>query len=179
MIIVFLLLVMAPSGPLLLVILATATSLAATLLVGSFSTILTLLFVPPLMLGFLLFSKQFNLSTVLEVVSLGAVDLAILLVRAPWLVGSRQGPASGAPGNLLVGLVCLGLLGGAGVVGSLDGKHGLALAFPVATPALLHRGGSVFISRVGFRAGVLAGGTSFPLQPGRNYQPEQKVRPRP
>ena len=101
MIIVFLLLVAASSGPLLLIIIAAAASLPAALLAGSFGTILTLLLAPPLVLGLLLFSKQLNLSAVLEVVALGAVDLAILLVGAPWLVGSRQGPASGAPSNLL------------------------------------------------------------------------------
>ena len=111
MIIVFLLLVAAPSRPLLLVILAAATSLAATLLARSFGTILTLLLVPPLILGLLLLSKQHDLSAVLEVVALGAVDLAVLLVGAPWLVGSNHGPASGTPGNHLAGVVCLGLLG--------------------------------------------------------------------
>ena len=157
MIIIFLILVAAPSGPLLLVILAVATSLAAMLLVGSLGTILALLLVSPLILSLLLLSKQLDLSAVLEVVALGAMDLAILLVGAPRLVGNHQGPESGAPGNFLAGVVCLGLLGSAGVVGSLYGKHGLALAFPVVTPALLCRGNSVFISRVGFRAGVLAG----------------------
>ena len=88
MIIIFLLLVAAPSGPLLLVILATATSLAATLLAGSLGTILALLLVPPLELTFLLLSKQLDLPAVLEVVALGAVDLAVLFVGAPWLVGS-------------------------------------------------------------------------------------------
>ena len=79
------------------------------------------------------------------------------LSEPPRLVRSRQGPASGAPGNFLAGVVCLSLLGGAGAVGSLDGKHSLALAFPIATPTLLRRGSDVFISIVGFRAGVLAG----------------------
>ena len=92
MIIVFLLLVAAPSGPLLLIIFVAVASLAAMLLVGSFSTIPTLLLVPPLILGFLLFSKQLNLLAVLEVMALCAVDLAVLLVGASWLVGSRQGP---------------------------------------------------------------------------------------
>ena len=87
MIIVFLL-VAAPSRPLLLVILAAATSLAATLLAGSLGTILALLLVPPLILGLLLFSKQLDLPAVVEVAALGAVDLAVLLAGAPWLVGS-------------------------------------------------------------------------------------------
>ena len=88
-IIVFLLLVTAPGGPLLLVILVVAASLAPTLLVGSFGTILTLLLVPPFIFSLLLFCKQLDLSAVLEVMALGAVDLAILLVGASWLVGSR------------------------------------------------------------------------------------------
>ena len=82
MTVVFLLLVAAPSGPLLLAILAAAIPLAATLLAGSFGTIPTLLLVSPLIFGLLLFSKQLNLSAVLEVVALRAVDLAVLLVRA-------------------------------------------------------------------------------------------------
>ena len=130
-IIVCLLPVAAPSGPLLLVILAATTSLAATLLAGSLGTILTLLLVPRLILSFLLLGKQLDLSAVLEVVALGAVDLVVVLVGASWLVSSCQGPARGAPGNFFVGVVCLGLLGSAGVLGSLDGKHSLALALPV------------------------------------------------
>ena len=65
-----------------------AASLAATLLAGSLGTVLTFLLVPPLILGLLLFTKQLDLPVVLEVVALGAVDLAVLLARAPWLVGS-------------------------------------------------------------------------------------------
>ena len=79
-IIVFLFLVTAPGGPLLLVILVGATSLAATPLARSFATISTLLLVPPLILGLLLLSKQLDLPAVLEVVALGAMDLAVLLV---------------------------------------------------------------------------------------------------
>ena len=57
MIIVFLLLVAAPGGPLLLIILAAAASLAATFLAGPLGTILALLLVPPLILGFLLLGE--------------------------------------------------------------------------------------------------------------------------
>ena len=89
MIIVFLLLVTAPGGPLLLAVLVAGASLAATLLVGSLGTILALLLVLPLILGLLLFSKQLDLAAVLEVVALGAVDLAVLLVGA-----SRLGATS-------------------------------------------------------------------------------------
>ena len=145
MIIVFLLLVAAPGGPLLLIILAAAASLAATLLAGSLDAIWAFLLVPPFILGFLLLSEQLNLPVVLEVVAIGAVDLAILLVRAPWLVGNRQGPAGDTSGNFIVGVICLGFLGGAGVVRSLDGKHNFTFALPVAAPAFLRRGGSILI----------------------------------
>src|SRR3954469_15696878 len=97
-IVVFLFLVAAPGGPLLLVVLAGAASLATTFLAGSLSTILVLLLVPPFVLSLLLLSKQLDLSAVLEIVALGAVDLAVLLARASWLVGSCQVPAGGSPG---------------------------------------------------------------------------------
>ena len=87
--------------------------------------------------------------------ALGAMDLAVLLVGASLFVGSRQGPASGTPGNILAGVACLGLFCSAGVVGSLDGKHGLALAFPVTAPALLCWGGGI-ASGIGFCAGIFA-----------------------
>ena len=115
MIIVFLLLVTAPGGPLLLVVLAGAASLAATLLAGPLWTILALLLVPPLILGLLLFGKQVDLSIVLEVVALGAVDLAILLVGAVLLVGDRH-----LRGNLLAGVTSFGFLGATTVAGLLN-----------------------------------------------------------
>ena len=120
MIIVFLLPVTAPGGSLLLVILATAASLAATLPAGSFGTILTLLLVPPLILGFLLLSKQLDLSAVLEVMALGAVDLAVLLVGAILLVGDRHSLVVGACGNLLAGATSFGFLGATLVAGLLN-----------------------------------------------------------
>ena len=81
MIIVFLLLVAAPGGPLLLIIFAAAASLATMLLAGSLGTLLALLLVPPLILNFLLHSEQLHLPAVLEVMALGAVDLAILTTK--------------------------------------------------------------------------------------------------
>ena len=80
MIIVFLFLVTAPGGPLLLVVLAGAASLAATLLDGSLGTVLVLLLVLPLILSFLLLSKQLDLSAVLEVVALGVVVLTLTVM---------------------------------------------------------------------------------------------------
>ena len=71
--------VKAPSGPLLLFILTATACLAVMLLAGPFSTVLTLLLVPPLIFSFLVLSEQLNLSAVLEVVALGAVDLAVLI----------------------------------------------------------------------------------------------------
>src|SRR4051812_37914716 len=104
-------------------------------LAGPLRTVMVLLLVPPLILSLLLLIKQLNFLAVLEVVALGAVDFAVLLAGAPWLVGSRQGSAGGAPGNLLAGGVCFDLLAGTGDVRPLNGKHGLVLAFPIATPA--------------------------------------------
>ena len=86
-IIVFLLLVAALGGPLLLIIFAAVASLAAMLLAGSLGTLMALLLVLPLILGFLLLSEQLYLLAVLEIVAFHAVDLAILLVGASWLVG--------------------------------------------------------------------------------------------
>ena len=112
MIIVFLFLVTVPGGPFLLVVLAGAASLAATLLAGSLGTVLTLLLVPPFILGLLLFSKQLDLSAVLEIVALGAVDLAVLLVGAILLVGDRH--------SLLARAISFGFLGATSVAGLLD-----------------------------------------------------------
>ena len=144
-IIIPLFLVAASSGPLLLLLgLAAATSSATELLVGPSSAILGLLLVSPFILGFLLIDKLLNLPTVLEIVALGAVDLAVLLGGALRLVGSRQGLTCGTPGNLLVGAISLNLLGSTGVAESLDGKHGLALALPVSLLTLLQKRGGVF-----------------------------------
>ena len=97
MTVVFSFLVAAPSGPFLLIIFAAAANLAAMLLPGSLSTILAPLLVPPFIFDFLLLCELLDMSAVLEVMALGAMDLAVLLVGASWLAGSRQGPASGAP----------------------------------------------------------------------------------
>ena len=76
---------------------------------------MALLLVPPLILGFLLLSEQLNLPTVLEVMALGAVNLAILLVGAVLLVGDRH-----LRGNLLAGVTSFGFLGAATVAGLLN-----------------------------------------------------------
>jgi hypothetical protein len=84
------------------------------------------------------------------------MDLAILLAGTLWLVGGRQGLTVGTPGNIFAGVINFGLLGVAGTAGSLDGKHGLALAFPVALPTLLCRGRRIIV-RVGPRASTFTG----------------------
>src|SRR3954464_8146258 len=136
---------MAPGGPLLLFILAATARLAITLLAGTLSTVLALLLVPPLILSPLLHSEELNLSAVLESMAFGAMDLAVSLLGVSWLLGSRQGPACDTSGNFLAGVICLGFLGGAGVIRSLDGKHGFTFALSVAAPTLLRRGGSILI----------------------------------
>lgn len=84
--------VAASSGPLLLLLgLAAATSSTIAFLARPLSTILGLLLVSPFKLSFLLLDKVLNLPIVLEIVTLGAMDLAILLVGGLWLVSSRQG----------------------------------------------------------------------------------------
>ena len=144
-IVVFWLSVTAPGGPLLLLILAATARLAVTLLAGPLSTIWALILVPPLILSPLLFSEELDLSAVLESMALGAMDLAVSLVGVSRLLGSRQGLACDTLGNLLAGVICLGFLCGAGVFGSLDGKHGFYFALPVAAPAFLRRGSSILI----------------------------------
>ena len=98
--------------------------------------------------------------------ALVVVDLAVLLVGASWLVGGCQGPTGSAPDNLLDGVVTLGLLGGAGVTGSLNIKHSLAIMLPIAASALLCRGEGVFVCGVSFHAGILAGVLPSLFSPG-------------
>lgn len=74
--------------------LAAASPPAGAFLAGSSSTFLGLLLVAPLVLSFLLFNKLLNLLTALEVMTLGAVDLAILLAGAVLL---RRLPQPGLP----------------------------------------------------------------------------------
>ena len=69
--------------------LAAASSSAGTFLAGSPSTFLGLLLVAPLVLNLLLLNKLLDFLAALEVMALGAVDLAVLLVGASWLTGGR------------------------------------------------------------------------------------------
>ena len=94
--------------------LAAASSSAGTFLAGSTSSFLGLLLVAPLVLGFLLLNKLFDFLTVLEIVTLGAVNLTILLAGAVLLVGGRHRL------GLLVGATSFSFLGATSVAGLLD-----------------------------------------------------------
>ena len=95
--------------------LAAASSSAGTFLAGSPSTFLGLLLVMPLVFSFLLLNKLLDFLTVLEIMALGAVDLAILLVGAVLLVGDRH-----LRGNLLAGVTSFGFLGATTIAGLLN-----------------------------------------------------------
>ena len=95
--------------------LAAASSPAGTFLARSPSTFLGLLLVAPLVFSFLLLNKLLDFLTVLEIMALGAVDLAILLVGAVLLVGDRH-----LRGNLLAGVTSFGFLGATTVAGLLN-----------------------------------------------------------
>ena len=69
--------------------LAAASSLAGAFLASSSSTFLGLLLVASLVFSLLLLDKLLDFLASLEVMALGAVDLAILLAGAVLLVGGR------------------------------------------------------------------------------------------
>ena len=94
--------------------LATASSSAGTFLAGSTSSFLGLLLVAPLVLSFLLLNKLFDFLAVLEIVTLGAVNLTILLAGAVLLVGGRHRL------GLLVGATSFSFLGATSIAGLLD-----------------------------------------------------------
>ena len=96
--------------------LAAASSSAGTFLAGSPSTFLGLLLVAPLVFSFLLLNKLLDFLTVLEIMALGAVDFAVLLVGAVLLAGDRHSLC----GNLLAGATSFGFLGATSVAGLLD-----------------------------------------------------------
>ena len=94
--------------------LAAASSPAGAFLAGSTTSFLGLLFVASLVFSFLLLSKLFDLLAVLEIVTLGAVNLAILPAGAVLRVGGRHRM------GLLVGATSLSFLGATSVAGLLD-----------------------------------------------------------
>src|SRR3954467_2031172 len=100
--------------------LAAASSPAGALPAGSSSTSLGFLLVASLVFGLLQLDKLLDLLAALEVMALGAVDLAVLFVGAVLLVGDRHSLAVGACGNLLAGATSFGFLGDTFVAGLLN-----------------------------------------------------------
>ena len=94
--------------------LAVASSSTGAFLAGSSSTFLGLLLVASLVFSFLQLSELFDFLAVLEIVTLGAVNLTILLAGAVLLVGGRHRL------GLLAGATTLSFLGSTSVVGLLD-----------------------------------------------------------
>ena len=92
--------------------LAAASSPAGALLTGFSSASLGPLLVASLVFSRLLLDKLLDLLAALEVMALGAVDLAVLLVGAFLLVD--------ACGNLLAGATSFGFLGTTSVAGLLN-----------------------------------------------------------
>src|SRR3954462_12751494 len=76
-IVIFWLSVTAPSGPLLLLILAAMARLAIAFLAGSLGTVFALLPAPPLVFSPLFLSEELNLPAVLESMAFGEMDLAV------------------------------------------------------------------------------------------------------
>src|SRR3954465_8975309 len=101
---------------------------------GFSATSLGFLLVAPLVLGLLQLDEPLDLLAALEVVALGAVDLAVLFVGVVPLVGDRRSLAVGASGNLLAGATSLGFVGGTFIVGLLNNQHFLVLLLPVVLP---------------------------------------------
>ena len=96
--------------------LAAASSSAGAFLAGSSSTFLGFLLVAPLVFSPLLLDKLLDFLAALEVMALGAMDLALLLVGAVLLVGDRHSLC----GNLLARVTSFGFLGATTVAGLLD-----------------------------------------------------------
>ena len=94
--------------------LAAASSSAGTFLAGSSSTFLGLLLVAPLVFSLLLLDKLLDFLATLEIMAIGAVDLAVLLV------GDRHSLVVGAHDNLLGGATSFGFLGATSVAGLLN-----------------------------------------------------------
>src|SRR3954463_3390910 len=99
---------------------AAASSPAGALHTGSSSTSLGFLLVASLVLGLLQLDELLDLLAALEVMPLGAVDLAVLFVGAVLLVGGRHSLAVGACGNLLAGAAIFGFLGATVAAGLLN-----------------------------------------------------------
>ena len=103
-----------------LLLLAATHPLVGPLRAGSTSISLGLLLVAPLILSSLQLDKLLDLLAALEVMALGAVDLAVLFVGVVLLVGDRHSLVVGASGNLLAGATSFGFLGATSIAGLLN-----------------------------------------------------------
>src|SRR3954466_1377241 len=144
-VVVFFILVAAPGRPIALPLLGLAAASSPSdgrpLLAWFTTSTLGLFLVAPLVLSLLLHDEVLDAFAIGEIVALGAVDLAVLLVGAVPLVGCRH------RGGLLAGAASLRLLGGSFLVGLLDGKHFFPVLSPVTPPlALLRWGGIVAVA---------------------------------
>src|SRR3954466_8098723 len=108
------------SVSLLLLGLAAASSPGGALRARSSGTSLGLLLLASLIFGLLQLDKLLDLLATLEVMALGAVDLAVLFVGVVLLVGDRHSLAVDACGNLLAGATSFGFLGATFVAGLLN-----------------------------------------------------------
>ena len=95
--------------------LAAASSSAGAFLAGSSSTFLGFLLVASLVFSLLLLDKLLDLFAALEVMALGAVDLAVLLVGSFLLVGDRHSLVVGA-----AEATSFGFLGATSIAGLLN-----------------------------------------------------------
>ena len=100
--------------------LAAASSPAGALLTGFSSASLGPLLVTSLVFSLLLLDKLLDLLAALEVMALGAVDLAVLLVGVVLLVGDRHSLTVSACGNLLAGATNFFFLGATFFAGLLN-----------------------------------------------------------
>ena len=92
--------------------LAAASSSAGAFLAGSSSTFLGLLLVASLVFSLLLLDKLLDLLAALEIMALGTVDPAVLLVGVILLVGDRH--------SLLAEATSFGFLGATSIAGLLN-----------------------------------------------------------
>src|SRR3954463_1038595 len=99
---------------------AAASSPAGALRTRSSRTSLGFLLVASLVLGLLQLDELLDLLAALEVMALGAVDLAVLFIGVVLLVGGRHSLAVGACGNLLAGAAIFGFLGATVAAGLLN-----------------------------------------------------------
>src|SRR3954466_4147747 len=139
-----------------LLVLAATFSLTGALRAGSSATSLGFLLVVPLVLGLLQLDEPLDLLAALEVMALGAVDLAVLFVGVVPLVGDRHSLVVGASGNLLAGATSLGFLGGTFIAGLLNNQHFLVFLLPNVPPPVFPCRGGILTVRFS-RSSILSG----------------------